>query len=177
MVRDEHELHDALLTLVVLPPVAGVGGVVYGAASERTSIGDGWSMGCGGAGGNCSSLPDEAAVLSVLRGWMDSIGPVTPQALADRLGLPLESIEIGLAQLESEGGILRGRFSGDVEEFCHRRVLARIHRMTLGRLRKEIEPVTAADFMRFLTRWQHTDTGTRLHGADGLLQVLRQLQG
>jgi ATP-dependent Lhr-like helicase len=56
-------------------------------------------------------------------------------------------------------------------------VLARIHRMTLGRLRKEIEPVTSADFMRFLGRWQHLAPGTQLHGADGLFQVLRQLQG
>jgi ATP-dependent Lhr-like helicase len=56
-------------------------------------------------------------------------------------------------------------------------VLARIHRMTLGRLRKEIEPVTAADFMRFIGRWQHLAPGTRLHGADGLFQILRQLQG
>ena len=182
VVRDEHELHDALLTLVVLPPVAewaewfGVlerggracplpdgRGSFWWVASERVDV--------------ARALPDERAVLAVLRGWMDSIGPVTPTALAERIGLPLEAIEIGLAQLESEGGILRGRFSGNAEEFCHRRVLARIHRMTLGRLRKEIEPVSAADFVRFLTRWQHTESGTRLHGADGLLQVLRQLQG
>ncbi|MEO5923604.1 MAG: DEAD/DEAH box helicase [Bryobacteraceae bacterium] len=187
VVRDEHELHDALLTLVVLPVVEewtgwfGVlvrdgracplpdgrgslrGGVTWWVASERVDV--------------ARALPDEGAVLAVLRGWMDSIGPTTAAGLAERLGLPVEAIEIGLAQLENEGGILRGRFTGDAEEFCHRRVLARIHRMTLGRLRKEIEPVTAADFMRFLTRWQHTESGTRLHGADGLLQVLRQLQG
>lgn len=177
VVRDEHELHDALLTLVVLPPVeewAGwfevlVGGgrasVIEGrwVATERAAV--------------AQALPDEAAVLAVLRGWMDSIGPVTAAGLAGRLGLSLEAVEIGLAQLEGEGVILRGRFTGPDEEFCHRRVLARIHRMTLGRLRREIEPVTAADFMRFLTRWQHTEPGTRLHGADGLLQVLRQLQG
>ena len=56
-------------------------------------------------------------------------------------------------------------------------MLARIHRLTLGRLRREIEPVSAADFMRFLARWQHVEPGTRLHGAAGLLQVIRQLQG
>ena len=177
VVRDEHELHDALLTLVVLPPVVewaewfevlvsgGRASVIDGrwVATEREAL--------------ARALPDEAAVLAVLRGWMDSIGPVTAAGLAGRLGLSLEAVEIGLAQLEGEGVILRGRFTGDAEEFCHRRVLARIHRMTLGRLRREIEPVSAADFMRFLTRWQHTEPGTRLHGADGLLQVLRQLQG
>ena len=171
VVRDEHELHDALLTLVVLPPVeawsawfdvltqAGRASLVNGmwVATERVKVVD--------------------DVLFILRGWMDSLGPVTATALAARLSLSREAVEIGLAQLESEGVILRGRFSSGEEEFCHRRVLARIHRMTLGKLRREIEPVTAADFMRFLTRWQHTEPGTRLHGADGLLQILRQLQG
>ena len=62
-------------------------------------------------------------------------------------------------------------------EWCHRRLLARIHRLTIGRLRREIEPVTTADFMRFLHRWQHVAPGAQLHGADGVLHVIRQLQG
>jgi ATP-dependent Lhr-like helicase len=171
VVRDEHELHDALLTLVVLPAApewsewfqllvqTGRASALRGqwVATERLSVVD--------------------DVLLILRGWMDSLGPVTAAALAARLELSTEAVEIELAQLESEGVVLRGRFSTSKEEFCHRRVLARIHRMTLSKLRREIEPVTAADFMRFLTRWQHTEPGTRLHGADGLLQVLRQLQG
>jgi ATP-dependent Lhr-like helicase len=177
LIRDEHELHDALLTLIVMPPMIEYQAlfellergrrarVINGnwVAAERAAI--------------AQSLPDEAAVVTVLKGWMDSIGPVTPAALATRLGLSEESIQIGLAQVESEGLILRGKFSSTEEEFCHRRVLARIHRMTLGRLRREIEPVTSGDFMRFLTRWQHVGDGARMHGADGLLQVLRQLQG
>lgn len=177
LVRDEHELHDALLTLIVLPPVAEWATffetLVRGnrarllngkwTATERLAIAE--------------ALPQELAVTAVLRGWMDSIGPVTSDALAKRLALPKESVEIGLAQLESEGLILRGRFATQEEEWCHRRVLARIHRMTLGRLRREIEPVTSSDFLRFLARWQHAESGTRLHGADGLLQILRQLQG
>ncbi len=140
VVRDEHELHDALLTLIVVPPVSEWQGyfdtLVFGGralvldgrwvATERLAVAE--------------TLPDEAAVVAVLRGWMDSIGPVTPAALAARLGLPEESVQIGLAQLEGEGLILRGKFTGDQEEFCHRRILARIHRMTLGRLRREIEP-------------------------------------
>jgi ATP-dependent Lhr-like helicase len=73
--------------------------------------------------------------------------------------------------------ILRGNFTGTDHEFCHRRILARIHRQTLGRLRREIEPVSSADFMRFLCRWQHLSPGARLHGVDGLYQVLKQLQG
>ncbi len=177
VVRDEHELHDALLTLNILPPVpdwresyeslerAGRASTFKGqwVATERMDI--------------ARDLPAEAATAAVLRGWSDSIGPVTPVALAARLSLPQEAIDIGLAKLESEGLILRGRFLSEEDEFCHRRVLARIHRMTLGRLRREIEPVTTADFMRFLGRWQHMAPGTQMHGADGLYQVLRQLQG
>jgi ATP-dependent Lhr-like helicase len=107
---------------------------------------------------------------------MDSIGPVTPRELADKLSLPLDAVEAGLAKLESEGQILRGHFSAG-GQFCHRRILARIHRLTIGRLRREIEPVTSAQYMRFLCRWQHLAPGTQLHGVDGLFQVLRQLQG
>jgi ATP-dependent Lhr-like helicase len=62
-------------------------------------------------------------------------------------------------------------------EWCHRRLLARIHRLTIGTLRKEVEPVTAAEFMRFLLQWQHASPGSRLHGESGLLEVVRQLAG
>src|SRR5207237_1149862 len=88
-------------------------------------------------------------------------------------------VAIGLAGLERAGIALRGRFTPDAggEEWCERRLLARIHRLTLGRLRREIEPVSAADLMRFLFRWQHVQPGTQLHGRDGLLEVIGQLQG
>ena len=56
-------------------------------------------------------------------------------------------------------------------------MLARIHRLTLGWLRREIEPVGIAVLLRFLARWQHVAPGTRLHGAHGLAEVLGQLQG
>jgi ATP-dependent Lhr-like helicase len=171
VVRDADELHDALLTLIILPPVAEWQ-VFYEelvAAGRATTIGRWWV-----ATERIERIPDAAAIL---RGWMDSIGPATSVGLAERLGLPLADIEIGLGQLESEGQVLRGRFASQETEFCHRRILARIHRLTLGRLRREIEPVTAASFMRFLCRWQHIAHGTQLHGVDGLFQVLRQLQG
>ncbi len=117
--------------------------------------------------------------VAILRGWMDSIGPATAQSLSDRLAIPLDAVESALGQLEAEGQILRGSFSANANgtEFCHRRILARIHRLTLNRLRREIEPVTAAQFMRFLCGWQHVASGTFLHGVDGVFQVLRQLQG
>lgn len=177
LVRDEHELHDALLTLIVLPPKSEWS-VYFEALTRdgRARLLSGWWVAAERLT-IAEALPQELAIASVLRGWMDSIGPATSDALAERLHLPKEAIEIGLAQLESEGLILRGKFASDKEEWCHRRVLARIHRMTLGRLRREIEPVTSGDFMRFLARWQHAEAGTRMHGADGLLQILKQLQG
>jgi ATP-dependent Lhr-like helicase len=67
--------------------------------------------------------------------------------------------------------------AAQAEEWCHRRLLARIHRLTIARLRKEIEPVTAAEFMRFLLQWQHVVPGSRQHGEPGLLTVIRQLAG
>jgi len=86
-----------------------------------------------------------------------------------------------LLQLETEGQVMRGRFHPDAGpekiEWCNRRILARIHRLTLGQLRREIEPVTAAQFERFLYQWQHLVPGSRLHGVDGTLQIVKQLQG
>src|SRR5213078_2821013 len=97
--------------------------------------------------------------VAVLRGWMESTGPTTASELAEKLAFAREEIDIALAQLEGEGQVLRGRFTRPSDEgemeWCNRRVLARIHRTTLGRLRREIAPVTAAQFNEFLHRWQH----------------------
>ncbi|MGH2453679.1 MAG: DEAD/DEAH box helicase [bacterium] len=123
---------------------------------------------------------DDAAV-TVVQGWLEALGPVTAGALASRIGLSASTVEIALAALEGKGVVLRGRFTKEtppeVTEWCERRLLARIHRLTLGRLRQEIEPVSTADFMRFLLRWQHLAPGTQLHGRDGLAAVIGQLQG
>ena len=122
----------------------------------------------------------------MLRGWLESTGPATPSQLASRLALSRELVEAGLLRLEAEGQVLRGRFTSEAgageagageTEWCNRRLLARIHRLTLGRLRREIEPVTTAQFLRFLCRWQHLTPGSRLHGVEGTFQVLQQLQG
>ena len=113
----------------------------------------------------------------MVRGWLESSGPVTVDGLATQLGLAAQAIEIALIRLETEGSVLRGRFRDNVEEWCNRRVLARIHRLTLGTLRREIEPVSTADYVRFLFRWQHVTPSARLHGVDGTLQIIRQLEG
>jgi len=82
-----------------------------------------------------------------------------------------------LLALEGQGRILRGRFSSNQLEWCDRRLLARIHRYTLNRLRAEIEPVSAAEFMRFLLIWQHVSGEARLSGAEGLAAAVEQLEG
>jgi ATP-dependent Lhr-like helicase len=178
-VRDADELHDALLTLIVMPPVVEWQGFFAELLADRRVFALEKAGKAFWVAVERRELTGDA--VAVLRGWMESTGPATASELAEKLAFTREEIDIALAQLEGEGQILRGRFtkpSGEGEiEWCNRRVLARIHRTTLGRLRREIEPVTAAQFHAFLHRWQHVAAGAVLHGADGLLQIVRQLQG
>jgi ATP-dependent Lhr-like helicase len=123
----------------------------------------------------------EACAAEILRGWFECSGPLLASQLSRMLAMPRELVDHALAQLEVEGQILRGRFTPNSDEaeieWCHRNLLARIHRLTIGRLRREIEPVTTAAFFAFLNRWQHRAPGTQLHGVDGTLQIIRQWQG
>jgi ATP-dependent Lhr-like helicase len=125
-------------------------------------------------------LPEtrEEAFTEILRGWLESSGPLSIEQMAARLSADAATFEAALIRLETQGQVLRGRFTGaEQEEFCNRRVLARIHRLTIGRLRREIEPVTTAQYVRFLQGWQHVAPTSRLHGIDGTLHVIRQLEG
>ena len=119
------------------------------------------------------------AIADVLRGRLTLTGPVTAVALADALGISSADAGAALLLLEAEGVVLRGRFTpGEAElEWCDRALLARIHRYTLNRLRADIEPVNPADFMRFLFRWQHVQSSSRLTGPDGLREVIASLDG
>jgi len=201
--RDADELHDALLTLCTLPvapewsafydrlEAAGraatliVAEAAFWVPAERLAVARLVHPGaivhpCIEPAGQTKDMPHdrETGAAYILRGWLESSGPVTVSSLAARLAMPADLVETALARIESEGQVLRGNFSGaSGQEWCNRRVLARIHRMTLGRLRREIEPVSTAGFLRFLSRWQHVASGSQLHGADGLSQVIRQLQG
>jgi len=152
------------------------------------------------------SSPDDA-LLTLVNGWMSHLGPVTASQLGNQVGLPASDMEKALLRMEASGTILRGNFTGAASrarvpaphelvklrstgqpgavipqaqpetEWCERRLLARIHRLTVGMLRKQIEPVTAAAFMRWLMRWQHVAPGTQVTGERGTLEVLQQLQG
>ena len=145
-------------------------------------------------------LPDGAAIpvadreearVRLARGHMEVVGPITADALGRRCGLSPEDVEYGLRQLEATGEIMRGQFSPQIsqnsqngqnsdaapQEYCDRRLLARIHRYTISRLRAEIEPVTAQHYLRFLLRWQHLTPETQLSGKAGVRAAVRRLQG
>ncbi|MDY7227102.1 DEAD/DEAH box helicase [Hyalangium rubrum] len=128
----------------------------------------------------------EAAVLQIVRGYMEMLGPTTVAELARLTLLDESDVNFALHQLESTGNILRGQFrppslraeGTQAElEWCDRRLLQRIHRLTVGRLRKEIEPLSAQDFMRFLFRWHHLEEVDALRGSTGLLKAVSLLQG
>jgi len=136
-----------------------------------------------------AQISRDDALLTLVTGWMSHVGPTTASELGNILGLPASDIEKALLRMEASGTVLRGNFSGpasragvpaphDAEiEWCERRLLARIHRLTVGMLRKAIEPVTAAAFMRWLMRWQHVAPGAQVAGERGTLEVIQQLQG
>ena len=119
------------------------------------------------------------AIRELLRGRMEVSGVVTPNALAETLGLGRSEIDAALVGLEAEGFVLRGKFHPHAteQEWCDRRLLARIHRLTIDRLRAEIQPVSQRDFYRFLFAWQRADTEHRVEGPEGLQSVLEQLNG
>jgi ATP-dependent Lhr-like helicase len=129
-----------------------------------------------------SAPPDgEAALVEIVRGHLALVGPTTADVLGARLGVRASDVEAALARLEMEGSALRGRFviggTDDTTQWCDRRLLARINRQMLDGLRREIEPVSAADLLRFLFGWQHVRPGSQLHGQPGLARVIADLQG
>ncbi|HXM21483.1 MAG TPA: DEAD/DEAH box helicase [Terriglobales bacterium] len=137
-----------------------------------------------------SAVPSrDDAVLTMVTGWMTHLGPATSGQLGSLLGLPSAEIDGALLRMEASGAILRGKFTDQATragapaphepeiEWCERRLLARIHRLTVATLRKQIEPISAAQFMRWLLRWQHVAPGTQVQGERATLEVVRQLQG
>lgn len=125
------------------------------------------------------AITREEAILNIIRGWILHLGPTTNRELVNLLKLDSIEVEQALLKLETTGLILRGHFtdSNANMEWCERRLLARIHRLTIEKLRKEIEPVTPAQFVNWLITWQHLKPGTQLRGEQGLLEVIKQLQG
>lgn len=123
----------------------------------------------------------EDARSKLLRGHSEVLGPITAAELAARVGLDEQDVIWGLAMIEAGGYVLRGRFSPGlhegIEQFCDRRLLARIHRYTLDRLQREIDPVSAQDYMRFLLRWHHVSPASQLRGRAALKHAIARLEG
>ena len=121
----------------------------------------------------------DAARVELLRARLGSLGPASTLRLARDIGLAPAEIASALAVIEAEGTVLRGRFTPDAEseEWCERRLLARIHRYTLRRLRREIEPVSRAEFVRFLFEWQRVSPDERRQGTESLAAVIEELEG
>jgi ATP-dependent Lhr-like helicase len=122
----------------------------------------------------------EAALVEVVRGRLEGLGPTTAPALAADLAVPPARVEAALAALQAEGFAMRGAFTADAlvaTEWCERRLLARIHRYTVRRLRAEIEPIEARDFLRFLFEWQRVTLSGRMEGPDAVGAILAQLEG
>lgn len=121
----------------------------------------------------------EDALRELVRARLGAMGPVPAAAIAGALVAPAPDVEFALLALEQEGYVMRGRFSPGApqDEWCERHLLARIHRNTIGKLRREIEPVEVRDYVRFLCDWQRVSPGTRGSGPDALASVLAQLEG
>jgi ATP-dependent Lhr-like helicase len=121
------------------------------------------------------------AIRELVRSRLEGLGPATAEQLGEPLNVGTAQVDLALLALEQEGFVMRGRFTEQAkdpntpEEWCERRLLARIHRYTIKRLRSEIEPVSPADYMRFLFHWQGlTD---RAEGPDALAAIVDQLEG
>ena len=161
------------------------GGPVLWCAAERLALLEA-ALGAGRADPPLV-LPEElraapgrdAALVELLRARLGCLGPATAARLARDLGLAPVDVEVALVALEAEGCVLRGRFTEDAAsiEWCDRRLLARIHRYTLGRLRREIEPATRAEFMRYLFEWQQVRPDDRRQGFEALAAVAAELEG
>ena len=122
----------------------------------------------------------DEAVREIVRGRLEGLGPTTAAELAIAFGASVEDVDAALLALEAEGTAMRGSFDPELDgptQWCDRRLLARIHRYTVKRLRAEVEPVQARDFLRFLFDWQRVTTSARMQGPDAVPAVLAQLEG
>ncbi len=131
------------------------------------------------AGSRGAAASAEDALRELLRSRIETLGPATVAELAAPLGCAAEAVSFALLALESEGAVMRGRYRTPPqaeEEWCDRRLLARIHRYTLKRLREQVEPVSPATFMQFLFDWHGLGAG-RGEGAEALARAVHRLRG
>src|ERR671924_1719657 len=205
-VRDAEELHDVLLSLVAVRPrpewsghfeaLADAGrsfevrtssaDVLWAATERRAEI---EALYPGARFAPDHPLPadlapvldaeaaDEAAA-TLVRGHLDVSGPVTADELGAATGLSRSSVTVALETLRASGFAVSGRFEPERgEQWCARRLLARIHGYSRERRRAEVRPKNQEEWQAFLQSWWHAAPGTRRHGRAGLAEVIEQLQG
>jgi ATP-dependent helicase Lhr and Lhr-like helicase len=208
-VRDEHELHDLLHSLIVLPVqiLDDSSATRHWPVFYERLVGNGRAQTISSAGISCwiaterlpyidvlypsskvskkstEEVTREAAVQKLVLGWLQILGPVTASGFARMLNLEPAPIFQAFLAMEMQGLLMRGVFESlpttedhDIE-WCERRILQRIHRRTVASLRKQIEAVTPAVYMRWLLHWQHLAPQTQLGGEEGVFEALRQLEG
>jgi ATP-dependent Lhr-like helicase len=209
--RDEHELHDLLHSLLALPlgyledaqaqgrapqhwphfyerlqqtgrtHTVNLNGIPCWVTTERS----GHIAALGGEIGAqaTEAVTRDAALKQCVQGWVQILGPTTASAFAKCLGLDPSAVFQAFLAMEMQGLLMRGAFERPATqedhaiEWCERRILQRIHRLTLATARKLVEPVTPAVYMRWLLGWQHLAPQTQLSGEEGVLQALHQLEG
>jgi ATP-dependent Lhr-like helicase len=187
------ELHDALLWLAFLTAAEVATNLAWPALIDelvlagrvlKVNVGAGASVWAAAERRMLFAALDEAAAapaawVEIVRGRLEGLGPVTAHAIAASVAMEVAGIDQALVALQTEGFAMRGRFTPGAagDEWCERRLLARIHRYTVNRLRAEIEPVPARDFLRFLFEWQRVAPDARMQGPDAVAAVLGQLEG
>jgi ATP-dependent Lhr-like helicase len=202
-IRGEHELHDLLMSLVALPigmadasrcpqwdkwyeclartgraQTMKAGDIPCWVATERLDYARTLWL-----GESIDGLAKDAALKKCAQGWVQILGPVTAKSFAEMLCVDPALVFQTFIAMEVQGLLMRGSFERPATEvdheieWCERRILQRIHKLTIGILRKEIEPVAPAAFMRWLLCWQHLAAQTQLAGEEGLLEALAQLEG
>jgi ATP-dependent Lhr-like helicase len=201
-IRDEHELHDLLHSLIVLPVAffteksearhwpafyerllskgrvrtIDSGGHFWTSAERTAHVAVLW-------GQDTEAITKEEALRQCVQGWVQVLGPITADALAELLGLTPSDVFQAFLAMEMQGLLMRGTFERGKPaedyaiEWCERRILQRIHRRTLHTLRRQIEPVSPSVYMRWLLQWQHLAPQTQLSGEEGVLEALDQLEG
>jgi ATP-dependent Lhr-like helicase len=202
-IRDHHELHDLLMSVVLLPlsmideercrhwPDLFERLVCNGrvqrlqhkgtecwAATEQVAFVDALCVDAR----TSAELRDDA-LRKCVQGWIQILGPVTANSFANDFSLDPRLVLQALLSLETQGLLMRGTFerttAGDEldTEWCERRILQRIHKLTIATRRRQVEPVSAAKFMQWLLGWQHLAPQTQVSGEDGLLEAISKLEG
>ena len=206
--RDEHELHDLLHSVVAFPlnllddssrdtrhwphyfdrlaqtgraQAVDLNGIPCWAATERLphiAV-----LRANSSTQAAESVTKEVAYKQCVQGWLQILGPTTAAAFAARLNLEAAPVFQAFLAMEMQGLLMRGVFERPATqddhsiEWCERRILQRIHRLTLATARKQVEAVTPAVYMRWLLGWQHLAPQTQLSGEEGVLAALQQLEG